>query len=305
MADTKRQVSRPNNYYASLEITNGVMFSTTMEQRPERVTDLLREMFPDEQIGNVTPSDPTADPAVYINGEQTFSPVVYAHGVRYDVFHTDGRLLFDVEMHNLNKWNDKVTAIDFKRLIKRTRYAHSVMDITSFPKNEDYINLKRHYVVYIRTFDLLGESGYRYEPIIPWFEGYPNILFDEDRRTIFFNTKGNKGEIAPRMKEILKYMNDPKTYPVSKTDVAWIQEVDAAVKFNRQNPEWRRNYEMLAMYVNDAVIEAKQEGRQEERKLSAIVIKLLNNGHTPIEISKSKQIPLDDVLAIQKEYEED
>jgi predicted transposase/invertase (TIGR01784 family) len=242
-------VLRPDSYYAGLEITNDIMFATTMGQNPEFITELLREMLPNEEIGSVLPSgiDTT-------NIQQAFFPAVYAHGNRYDVFHTDGRRLFDVEMHNSNK--KSLDPSDVMRLTKRTRYAHSVMDITSLRQGEDYTNLKKHYVIYICTFDLIGKGGYVYEPIIPWFVGFENDLFDEGRRTIFFNTKGCIGVLTAHMKEILKYMDNPKAYPVARTDVALIKRIDEAVKFNQQNPIWRRNYEMLAMREHDIAIEA-------------------------------------------------
>jgi hypothetical protein len=49
----------------------------------------------------------------------------------------------------------------------------------------------------------------------------------------------------------------------------------------------------------------KEEGLQEGRKLSTMVLKLLGKGKTPSEISREKQIPLDDILAIKREFEED
>ncbi|GHU73535.1 hypothetical protein AGMMS49992_12420 [Clostridia bacterium] len=174
------------------------------------------------------------------------------------------------------------------------------MDITALRPSEDYARLRRHYVIYICTLDLIGKGGYKYEPIIPWFEGYPDVRFDDDRRTIFFNTKGNRGELTEGMREILKYMDDPKTYPVTETKVTLIKQIDAAVRFDQQSPEWRRNYEVLSMREMDAAIDAMEEGLE----LSAIVSKLLSKGKSPSEISREENIPIDTVLKIQKKFDE-
>jgi predicted transposase YdaD len=64
-----------------------------------------------------------------------------------------------------------------------------------------------------------------------------------------------------------------------------------------------------SLWVQDKIIEARQEGRQEGLqegfKLSAHILKLLRKGKTPGEISTESQIPYEDVLAVQKEFEDD
>ena len=300
MIDPNQIIMRPDSFYAGLEITDDIMFATTMGQNPELITALLREMLPNEAIGSVVPSGIETD-AAYSNVQQAFFPAVYAHGTRYDVFHTDGRRLFDVEMHNSNKRGNAIKAVDVVQLIKRTRYAHSVMDITSLRQGENYLNLKRHYVIYICTFDLIGEKGYRYEPIIPCFDGYPDKLFDEDRRTIFFNTKGSKGELTEHMKDILKYMDNPKAYTLSEAKAELVKRIDAAVKFNQQSPVWRRNYEVLAMREHDIVIEGRREGQGEEKRATAR--KLFIRKMTADFVHEMTGLPIEEILAIQKEYE--
>ena len=123
------------------------------------------------------------------------------------------------------------------------------------------------------------------------------MKFDEERYTIFYNTTGNKSELPHDLLEIFKYINAPKTYLVKETSVELIKQMDAAVRFNQQNPEWRRNFEMMAMREMDAKIEGRMQ--------SVGVLKLFRKGKSLEEISVEMDLPLNEVKGILHEFDED
>jgi hypothetical protein len=156
-----------------------------------------------------------------------------------------------------------------------------------------------------RSFDLLGKGGYRYEPEIPKFVGYPDMLFEEDRHTIFFNIKGIHGEIPEALKKIFEYMNNPKAYPVDKIDVELIKGIDAAVKFNQQSPEWRRNYEVLSMLQQDSRIIGKEEGIDIGRREAAreAAIEAIREGVSDSGVARIGKISIGEAKALRRELQ--
>ena len=66
-------------------------------------------------------------------------------------------------------------------------------------------------MIFICTFDPFDEGRYLYS--------FRNVCREtgaelgDEAYKLFFNTAGTQGEISDSLREILRYMNDPKNYP--------------------------------------------------------------------------------------------
>ena len=81
---------------------------------------------------------------------------------------------------------------------------------------------------------------------------------------LFFNTAGTRGEIGDSLRELLRYMNDPKNYPDAKTGLPLIRSIDEAVDEAKMNDDWRHAFMIYQIHQMDAekrgiTIGAKQE----------------------------------------------
>ncbi|MDR1599604.1 MAG: Rpn family recombination-promoting nuclease/putative transposase [Oscillospiraceae bacterium] len=232
--------------YRSIEITDDYMFMTVLCQHPEICVSLLRAMLPDININHVEYKrlDEMVVGSNQPNIQQTIPPGTDARGVRLDVFYDDGAHMFDVEMHNGRNGKD----LD---LPKRTRYAHSAIDVTALKHSEGYGKLRPCYVIYICTFDPFGKGLTRYTVRNQIAED-PNIEYNDEAYTLFFNAKGTRGEASDAMREILSYIKDPRSYPIDRTDIDVIKRIDEAVRFNQHSPDWRLGYDMMFLSQYDA-----------------------------------------------------
>ena len=69
---------------------------------------------------------------------------------------------------------------------------------------------------------------------------------------LFFNTAGTRGEISDSLRELLRYMNDPKNYPDAKTGLPLIRSIDEAVDEAKMNDDWRHAYMIYQIHQMDA-----------------------------------------------------
>lgn len=141
---------------------------------------------------------------------------------------------------------------DTKELPQRARYYNSVMDVTYFKSGSDYADIRNNYVVFICQEDIFGLGYYRYEvkPRIP-----ENLEYDNGSHTIFFNTKGYRGEIHSQAKAILDFVEGVIS------DDSFVQELVSEVEKIKNNERWRDLY--MTQYLIEQ--DMKREGRKEER----------------------------------------
>jgi len=257
MSEGVQTTKKDENYYRSLDITNDYMFMTVLNQHPDICLQLLRYMLPHIQINrveykqlkglDVIPAQP--------NVQHVFSPGTDVHGVRLDVFHDDGERMFDVEMHTGKDGQNEF-------LPKRTRYTHSSIDAIALKRGESYHKLRPCYVIYICTFDMFGKGLYLYTVRNHVVEA-PSIGYNDESYTLYFNAKGTVGKIPKVMKEILRYIRNPELYPIKKTKIEVIKQIDTAVKYNRQSPEWRLEFDMLTLFQQDAELRGEKRGKRD------------------------------------------
>ena len=271
--------ARPNEQtfdsdYANVDITNDLMFSTVMQDeslcielleyllplQPGRKIDRLeyRQFDSDAPEGNrQSVSDNTAQT------QKTILGYFGQRGVRLDVFVDDGETVYDLEMQTTSN----------AALPQRSRLIQSHMDISQLQRGAQYDELRPSFVIFICKFDPFGDDFYRYT-----FRNMCDELMDKplDDGTckLFFNTAGHVGDIPPRLKELLTYMNDTQAYPVEESKNDLIRKLDAAVNETKMKPVWRDAFMMYQMRLRDEAIKSREEGlaqgRAEGKKENAI-----------------------------------
>ena len=77
---------------------------------------------------------------------------------------------------------------------------------------------------------------------------------------LFFNTTGTEGEISPSLREMLQYINNPGAYPVQKSKVELIHQIETAVEEANQDEEWRRMYMTWQIRQREAELLGEKRG---------------------------------------------
>ncbi len=197
----------------------------------------------------------------------------------------DGNVVYNVEMQ----------ATRTGHLPKRARYYAGQVDINQLNRGQEYDQLKPTYIIFICKFDPFGKDLYQYTFCNKCDEADSLELGDESYK-IFLNTAGTKdhtdekdssgkqkgviNRISDGMRELLKYMNNTKSYPVESTQYDLIKKIDAAVAYAKQDEEWRRAYMTYQANQRDA------ELRGDERRAKESALNMYNDGLTVEKISK-------------------
>ena len=119
-------------------------------------------------------------------------------------------------------------------------------------------------MIFICTFDPFDEGRYLYS--------FRNVCretgaeLDDETYKLFFNTAGTRGEISDSLREILRYMNDPKSYPVEKADLPLIRSIDEAVGEAKMSNEWRHAYMIYQIHQQDAELRGIAIGEERGEK---------------------------------------
>lgn len=82
---------------------------------------------------------------------------------------------------------------------------------------------------------------------------------------MFFNTAGTHGEISDALREILRYMNNPKGYPVKEAGLSLIRSIDKAVRKAKMSTKWRHAVMMYQIRQQGVELRGRELGRKEGR----------------------------------------
>ena len=199
----------------------------------------------------------------------------------------------------LRVYNVEMQATRTGHLPKRSRYYAGQVDINQLNRGQEYDQLKPTYIIFICKFDPFGKGLYQYTFCNKCDEVDGLELGDESYK-IFLNTagtkerpdekdssgktEGNSSRISDGMKELLRYMNNTKDYPVESAQYDLIKKIDAAVAHAKQDEEWRRAY--MTYQANQREAELRGEARGDERRAKESALSMYNDGLTVEKISK-------------------
>lgn len=210
--------------FDELTITDDFMFGAVMSD-PDNMKPLL-EYILGIKIEKIT----------YPERQKVIDVTYDAKGVRLDVYCEDNQhTVYSVE----------VQVADAKNLPKRIRYYHSMIDLNTIDRGEDYRKLKRSYVIFICCFDPFDKGRYMYT-----FENQcqeiPELYLNDGSHSILLNVNGTIGEISSELKAALQYM-------AGKTPLdGYAKNLDDAVKRVKKNEKWRRDYMTFAMKMKES-----------------------------------------------------
>lgn len=249
---------------------------------------MLEYLFPNQKIKTVkyVSTSKAEEPAENVkpDRQKTLAEVFGKKGVRLDVYLDDGKTVYNVEMQTERQ----------SFLPKRARYYQAQIDINILERGANYDQLKPSYVIFICKFDPFRKGKYRYT-----FQNQCNevngLALNDEAYKVFFSTVGTEGEISENLRELLRYMNDTKDYPVEETKVDLIRKIDDAVGIAKKDDEWRRAYMTYQIHQRDAELRGEArgmakgmakgmtKGREEQAKESAA--KLYKRGNDPVDIA--------------------
>lgn len=235
MLETKRKEIGEIDW-DTMTIADGYLFGELLKNK--KLCDLMiKRLLGLENVSKIK----------YLQTEVTQKPGYLSKGVRLDICTEDeAGDFYNVEMQKK----------DTKELPQRARYYHSVMDTTHFKSGNDYIGIRDNYVIFICQEDIFGLGHYRYEVK----SSVANHLnYEDGTHTVFFNTKGYRGEISSEAKAILDFVHG------IVNDDPFIQELTTEVEKIKNNEKWRDMYMTQYIYEQDAKREARKEGRKEGR----------------------------------------
>ena len=234
--------------YDNIDITNDFMFGYVMSD-PERCKQFMEQIL-DIQIDHVE----------YLEKQKSIDMKIDAKGVRLDIYMSDGKTVYNVEMQTSSN----------KNLPRRSRYYQGQIDMNLIAKGENYNKLKKSFVIFICSFDPFGKDRYVYsfENICKGENSDDDIFLQDEAYKVFINTKGTKGNVSDNFKELMDYFNNSENAKSSKNPL--VHSIDAAVQSARNNEEWRHDFMTWQMYGNEKYDEGKAEGEKKKAKETAL-----------------------------------
>ena len=213
-----------------VDIRNDLMFSYVM-RNPEICTELLEVLLPGHKIARVEyielESERDGAPQAAITKARKNRPdtqkallsAIDKRGVRLDAYLDDGKTIYNIEMQTA----------EYGALPQRARLYQAHIDINQLERGQNFDELRPSYVIFICTFDPFGQSRYQYS--------FRNVCretgeeLQDEAYKLFFNTTGTEGEISPSLREMLQYINNPGAYPVQKSKVELIHQIEINIDY--------------------------------------------------------------------------
>ena len=243
-----------------VDIRNDLMFSYVM-RNPEICTELLEVLLPGHKIARVEyielESERDGAPQAAKarknrpDTQKALLSAIDKRGVRLDAYLDDGKTIYNIEMQTA----------EYGALPQRARLYQAHIDINQLERGQNFDELRPSYVIFICTFDPFGQSRYQYS--------FRNVCretgeeLQDEAYKLFFNTTGTEGEISPSLREMLQYINNPGAFPVQKSKVELIHQIETAVEEANQDEEWRRMYMTWQIRQREAELLGEKRGKLE------------------------------------------
>ena len=166
--------------------------------------------------------------------QKAISPFYEAKGVRLDVFATDSKRVFDVEMQTARQ----------DALGRRMRYYQSMIDIDSLQRGADYGELKDSFIIFICLHDPFKMGLPRYTFTSECKENSEADLQDGAIK-VLFNATAYKAESNDKLRAFLQYL---KTHEVTDALTERLSELVAKAK---NDDNFRGDYMQYTLHERD------------------------------------------------------
>ena len=172
--------------WEELTFANNFLFCKIMESEPELCRQIL-EMLLHIKISKLKKPE----------AERTMQESIDSKSVRFDVYTSDARRIFDIEIQTTSN----------KNLPKRARYYQSVIDLDNLSKGTKYSKLKDSYVIF-----LCLEPPFRKVRPVYFFENMcrdnPEIKLNDRAYKVFFNASEYDSIKDDEARAFLKYLKE-------------------------------------------------------------------------------------------------
>ena len=231
--------------WSTAGIGNAFLFGKVMTANPNLLLELLQYSLPEFHIKQI--EDPEKEVEINLS--------IDAHGVRLDVITTDDQEhRIDVEMQMR----------DEKNIPRRMRYYEGSIDQTMLEKGRNYNSLGDVVILFITPFDPFDARGYYKYTFRNTCREDKNLVLDDGVTKVVLNAAGNKGDIAPELREFLQLVaGDIDT--VRYAEDSFADRVQRQVHIARRNAKWRKEYMEWEMTLRNEREKGREEGREEER----------------------------------------
>ena len=128
-----------------------------------------------------------------------------------------------------------------------------MIDLQMIDKGQFYKKLNPSYVIFICQFDLfhMGRHIYTFENIC---REDKNISLGDGAVKIFLNADGKMDDVSRELKAFLDYVAG------KKSEEAFVNKLEEAVKAAKKNREWRREYMTLLMRDQENIEKGIEKG---------------------------------------------
>ena len=175
----EKKTTRKIKTIDELEFKDDFMFSRVMEN--ESICKRVIETILDIEIDKIS----------YTNTQETIKFAYDEKGIRLDVILKDEEdVTYAIEMQVAKERN----------IGKRSKYYHSVIDMTSIEKGQEYEKLPNTFVIFICDYDPFGygECIYKFSMRD---EKNKDLKLDTGGSTIIVNTRGSKESLNEELGE--------------------------------------------------------------------------------------------------------
>ena len=229
--------------------------------------------------------------------QKTIDILFEGKGIRLDVYLKDDKgTVYNVEMER----GKRKKAI----LPKRSRYYQGNIDLDIISAGEDYMKLKKSFVIFICTFDPFGEQRPFYTFENRCIEN-PSLTLGDETTKIFLNTKGNMHGIDTEMQEFLSYVENTTDDFVSQAKSPLIKEIHKKVVEVKESKEMEVEYMTLLQRDRENMELGREEGHKEGTLFATKILKLHTRGISKDDIASSLQLSLEYVSSVISDYEND
>ena len=259
----------PEEKWEKATIANNFIFYKVMRNNPDVCQELL-EILLEFKIEKIEMSQ-----------EEEVNVDFGSKGIRMDVYAKDagGQKVYNIELQ----------AKDTKELPERARYYQGVIDVDLLKSGQDYKELRTSFIVFICIDDVFdkGLAKYTFENLC---REDPKIKMNDRAYKYFFISQNCDKLLNERQKAFLQMVASNKSCD------AFTDKVKKLVDNAKRNTHWRKQF----MDWEREKTRSYNRGREEQALESAKNL-LAMNVLTPEQIAQALNLPLEQVLQLQKE----
>ena len=159
--------------------------------------------------------------------QKTVQETQFSRGVRFDVYTKDqDGVVYEIDMQVRHT----------RGLPQRVRYYQGWIDSEMLKHGQQYVTLRKSYVIFICPFDPFNLGRHRYD-----FKNFckqdKSLEMGDGRTAIFLNTKGTKNDVAKDLRNFLDYVDNRDV-----ENDEYVDELKDYIQNLSKNTEWRKEY---------------------------------------------------------------